>query len=265
GIGAAATASSGQNVTFAATNLTVATTYGFYITGGITNPGTTGQKISKISTHTDGTPDFAAYTDAIDVSRVATYIVSDNGAATDSDQIVVTAKVAPTYTLVLSAQAITLDTALATVEYPGGPQNGAVSGVTATATTNANNGHIMWMKANSSSGLTSTTAGASIAFSGTAADATPTTLSAGTEGVVVDVDLTTNTSGSLSIAAEFLGASTSAGGTPSTTFQEIASATGPVGGAGDVVTILPRVAISSTTQAADDYTNTLTVIGAGDF
>ncbi|MBP6993831.1 hypothetical protein KBB12_01145, partial [Candidatus Woesebacteria bacterium] len=42
GIGAAATASSGQNVTFAATNLTVATTYGFYITGGITNPGTTG-------------------------------------------------------------------------------------------------------------------------------------------------------------------------------------------------------------------------------
>jgi hypothetical protein len=265
GIGAAATASSGQNVTFAATNLTVATTYGFYITGGITNPGTTGQKVSRISTHTDGTPDFTSYTDAIDNSRVATWIVSDNGGSTDSDQIVVTARVAPTYTLALSAQAITLDTATSSVEYPGGPQNGAVSGVTATATTNANNGHIMWMKANSASGLTSTVAGASIAFSGTAADATPTTLSAGTEGVVVDVDLTTNTSGTLSIAAEFLGASTSAGGTPSTTFQEIADADGPVGGVGDVVTILPRVAISTTTQSADDYTNTLTVIGAGDF
>jgi len=265
GIGSAATAVSGQNVTFAATNLTVATTYGFYITGGITNPATTGQKVSRISTHTDGTPDFTSYTDAIDNSRVATWIVSDNGGATDSDQIVVTARVAPTYTLALSAQAITLDTAIGSVEYPLGPQNAGVSPVTATVTTNANNGHIMWMKANSASGLTSATTGTSIAFSGTAADATPTTLSAGTEGVVVDVDLTTNTSGSLSIAPEFLGASTSAGGTPSTTFQEIADADGPVGGAGDVVTILPRVAISTTTQSADDYTNTLTVIGAGDF
>ena len=265
GIGANASAVSGQNVTFAATDMVVGTTYGFYITGGVTNPGTTGQKVSRISTHTDGTPDFTNYTDAIDNSRVATWIVSDNGGSTDSDQIVVTARVAPTYTLALSAQAITLDTAVGSVEYPGGAQNGAVSGVTATATTNANNGHIMWMKANSASGLTSATTGTSIAFSGTAADATPTTLSAGTEGVVVDVDLTTNTSGSLSIAAEFLGASTSAGGTPSTTFQEIADADGPVGGAGDVVTILPRVAISTTTQSADDYTNSLTVIGAGDF
>ena len=177
----------------------------------------------------------------------------------------ITAKVAPTYTLALSAQSITLDTALGSVEYPGGPQNGAVPAVTATATTNANNGHVMWLKANFNSGLTSTTVSASIPFSGTAADSTPTTISAGTEGVVVDVDSTTNGSGSLSIAAEFNGASTSAGGTPSTTFQEIASATGPVGGTGDVVTIIPRVAISSTTQAADDYTNTLTVIGAGNF
>ncbi len=265
GIGSAATAVSSQNVTFAATDMTVGTTYAFYITGGITNPGTTGQKVSKISTHTDGSPDFTNYTDAVDASRVATWFVSDNGGSTDSDQIVVTARVAPTYTLALSAQAITLDTALATVEYPGGAQNGAVSGVTATATTNANNGHIMWLKANSASGLTSTVAAASIAFSGTAADATPTTITAGTEGVVVDVDLTTNTSGSLAISSEFNGASAAAGGTPSTTFQEIASASGPVGGAGDVVTILPRVAISSTTQAADDYTNTLTVIGAGDF
>ncbi|HNS94844.1 MAG TPA: hypothetical protein PKG71_02655 [Candidatus Woesebacteria bacterium] len=265
GIGSAASAVSGQNVTFASTDLTVGTTYGFYITGGITNPATTGQKVSRISTHSDGTPDFSNYTDAIDNSRVATYIVSDNGGSTDSDQIVITAKVAPTYTLILSAQAITLDTSVASVEYPGGAQNGAVSGVNATATTNANNGHIMWLKANSATGLDSATTATSIAFAGTAADATPSTLSAGTEGVVVDVDLITNTSGSLSIAAEFNGASTSAGGTPSTTFQEIASASGPVGGAGDVVRVMPRVAISTTTQSADDYTNTFTVTGAGNF
>ncbi|MBP6994201.1 hypothetical protein KBB12_03090 [Candidatus Woesebacteria bacterium] len=265
GIGSAASAVSGQNVTFTSSDLTVGTVYGFFITGGVTNPSSSGSRVNIISTHTDGTPDFAAYTDAIDGSRIGMYFVSDYGAATDGDQIVLIAKVAPTYTLVLSADSVTLDTALATVEYPGGAQNGAVSPVTATVTTNANNGHVMWLRANSSSGLTSALAGASIAFSGTAADATPTTLSAGTEGVVVDVDSTTNGSGSLTIASEFNGASTSAGGTPSTTFQEAASAAGPVGGTGDIVSIIPRVAISATTQAADDYTNTLTVVGAGDF
>jgi len=265
GVGAAASAVSGQNVTFATTNLTVGTVYGFYITGGITSPASSGSKVNTVSTHTDGTPDFSGYTDAIDGSRIGMYFVSDFGATTDGDQIVLIAKVAPTYTLTLSAQAISLDTALATVEYPGGIQNGAVSPVTATVTTNANNGHIMWLKANSSAGLTSALAGASIAFAGTPADATPTTLIAGTEGVVVDIDNITNGSGSLSILAEFNGGSTSAGGTPSTAYQEVASAAGPVGGTGDVVTIVPRVAISATTQAADDYTNTLTVVGAGDF
>jgi hypothetical protein len=265
GIGATASVVSGQNVTFASTDLTVGTVYGFFITGGITSPASSGSKVNTISTHTDGTPDFSGYTDAIDGSRIGMYFVSDFAASTDGDQIVLIAKVAPTYTLTLSAQAITLDTALSTVEYPGGPQNGAVNPVAATVTTNANNGHIMWLKANSASGLTSALAGASIAFAGTAADATPTTLSAGTEGVVVDLDSTTNGSGSLSILAEFNGGSTSAGGTPSTTYQEVASAAGPVGGVGDVVTIIPRVAISATTQAADDYTNTLTVVGAGDF
>jgi len=265
GIGSAASAVSGQNVTFASTDLTVGTTYGFYITGGITNPATTGSKLSWISTHSDGTPDFANYTDAIDASRVASYFVSDNGSATDSDQITVTARIEPIYTLILSAQSITLDTSLASVEYPLGPQNGSVNPVTATATTNANNGHVMWLRANSNSGLTSTISGTSIPFAGTAADATPSTLSAGTEGVVVDIDSTTNTSGSLTISAEFNGVTTSAGGTPSTTFQEIASANGPVGGVGDVISIIPRVAISTTTQSADDFTNTLTIIGAGSF
>ncbi len=265
GIGTTASAVSGQNVTFASTDLAVGTVYGFYITGGITNPASSGSKVNTVSTHTDGSPDFSGYTDAIDGSRIGMFFVSDYAGATDGDQVVLIAKVAPTYTLALSAQAITLDTALATVEYPGGAQNGAVNPVTATVTTNANNGHVMWLRANSSSGLTSALAGASIAFAGTPADGNPTTLSAGTEGVVIDADNTTNGSGSLGISAEFDGASTSAGGTPSTTYQEFASAAGPVGGTGDIVTIIPRVAISATTQATDDYTNTLTVIGAGDF
>lgn len=262
---AAVAVSSGQNVVFTCGNLAAGTVYGFYITAGITNPTTTGSKVSKLSTHTDADPDFSAYGDAIDSSRVATYVVEDNGTATDSDQIVVTARVAPTYTLTLSGQAITLDTSLSTVEYPGGTNNAAVNGITATATTNANNGHVMWLKAASASGLTSTVASASIPFIGTAANGLTDTLSAGTEGVVVDVNKTTDNSLSLAVAAEFDGTGNASGGTPSTSFQEIASASGPVGGAGDVVTILPRVAISATTQAADDYTNTFTVVGAGNF
>jgi hypothetical protein len=265
GIGTTAYAVAGQNVTFASTDLAVGTVYGFLITGGITNPASTGSKVNTVSTHTDTAPDFSGYTDAIDGTRIGMYFVSDFDGATDGDQIVLIAKVAPTYTLALSAQAITLDTALATVEYPGGAQNSAVNPVTATVTTNANNGHVMWMKANAGTGLTSAIAASSIAFAGSPADATPTTLVAGTEGVVVDVDSTSNGSGSLAIAPEFNGTSTSAGGTPSTLFQEMAYASGEVGGTGDVVTIIPRVAISATTQAADDYTNTLTLIGAGNF
>ncbi|MFO0703812.1 MAG: hypothetical protein U0525_03755 [Patescibacteria group bacterium] len=264
--GNAASAVSSQNVTFTlGTDPTTSNLYGFYITGGITNPSSTGSQTSRITTHSTATPDLVTFTDVVDNTRVATYFVTDNGASTDADQIVVTAKVTPTYTFSLSANAITLDTALATVEYPGGAQNGAVPVVTATVTTNANNGHALWLKSGTSAGLTSSTLSASIAFSGTAADANPTTLSAGTEGVVIDVDSNTNTSGSLTIDAEFNGGSTSAGGTPSTSFQQIASASGPAGSAGDKVDIIPRVAISATTQSADDYTQTFTVIGAGNF
>ena len=265
GIGSAATAVSGQNVTFSLTDLNIANTYGFYITGGVTSPTTVGQKLNRISTHTDATPDFSGYTDAIDNTRVAVYIV-DDATTPDEDQIVVTARVSPIYTFILANNSITLDAALATVEYPGAAgANSGVSPATITVTTNAGNGHAMWLKSGTASGLTSATVAQSIAFSGTAADATPSTLSAGTEGVVVDVDETTDVPGTMTIAAEFLGASTSAGGTPSTTFQEIATATGPVGGAGHVVTVIPRVAIAATTQAADDYTQTFTVIGASNF
>ena len=265
GIATPATAASGQNVTITCTDLTVGTAYAFLITGGITNPATTGQKITKISTHSSTSPDFTDYADAIDTGRVATIIVTDNGSTTIGDQIVVTAKVAPTYTFALSGQSITLDTNLASVQYPGASQNGSVSAITATVTTNAHNGHLIWLKAASASGLTSASTSSSIPFGGTAADGSPASLSAGTAGVVVDVDSTTNTSGSLAISDEFNGLTTSSGGTPSTSFQEIATAGGLADTPGDVVTIIPRVAIAAGTFPADDYTNTLTVIGASNF
>ena len=262
GVGTTATAVSGNNVTIASSDLTVNTLYGFYITGGITSPATTGQKISVVSTHSDGTPDFSGYVDKVDKYSTAVYIVSDNGASVDADQFVISARVTPTYTFTLSSNSILLDTAVASIEYPGTALNTGVSPVTVTVTTNANNGHVIWLKSSASSGLSSATTATSIAFAGTAADAAPTSLSAGTEGVVIDVDENLDTSGSLAVTAEFNGATTSAGGTPSTTFQEIATATGPVDVAGDKVNVIPRVAISGVTLSADDYTQTFTVIGA---
>lgn len=238
---------SGQNVTVPHGDLTVGTAYAFIIQT-VVNPGTTGQKSNIVTTQTSAPA-------TIDSSSVTTYIVSDNGASTDGDQIVVTASVAPTYTLILGANTDSVITALGTVE--------SGTGVLATATTNANNGHVMWLKASSTTGLDSATTATSIPYAGTAADATPTTITAGTEGVVIDVNSTTNGSGTLTVAAEFNGATTAAGGTPNTAFQEIASATTTT--TGDAVTIIPRVAISTTTQAANDYTATYTVVGAGNF
>jgi len=268
GLVSPATSVSGQSVIFTITDLTESggpgPTYGFYITGGITSPATVGQKINRVVTHNNTSPDVTTFTTAVDNSRVAIYTV-ESSTTPDGDEVVVTARVSPSYTFALANNDILLDTALATVEYPGGTNNGSEVGATVTINTNASNGHAIWLKSGTASGLTSATIGQSIAFSGTAADATPTTLVAGTEGVVVDVDETTDTPGTMTIAAEFLGASTAAGGTPSTTFQEIATASGPVASNGHVVTILPRVAISATTQAADDYTQTFTVIGAGNF
>lgn len=234
-----------QEVTVATSDLTVGTTYAFYLTG-IVNPGTTGEKVNTIATQTSGPA-------TIDSSRATTYIVTDNGGNTDSDQIVVTASVAPSYTLILGSNSDSVTASTGSIA--------SGTGVSATATTNANNGHIMWIKSATTTGLDSATA-ASIPYAGTAADGSPTDLTIGTAGVVIDVNLGTNGSGSLAVAAEFDGGA-NGGGRPDTTFQEIADADGPT--TGDSVTILPKVAISTTTEAADDYTGIYTVVGAGDF
>jgi hypothetical protein len=242
---------SSQDVTIPATSGTLSNsaTYGVYLTT-VVNPGSTGQKdFTVVSKDSGGT--------TLDTASAENYVVTDNGASTDADQIVVTASVSPSFTLDLSGNADSVTTALNSVA--------SGTGVTATVTTNAQAGYAVFLKSGSSAGLHSTTTGTSIAFSGTAADDAPTTLSSGTEGVVVDVDSTTNTSGALTIADEFNGSTTSAGGTPSTTYQQIFSSNAPVGGAGDVATIIPRVAISATTKAATDYTQTFTVTGAGTF
>ncbi len=178
-----------------------------------------------------------------------------------NDQITVSAVVPPTFIFALSGN---------TDNFGGNLDPASIkssAGRTVTVTTNAKGGWIAWAK-DSQQGLRSTSASYTIPTAGTI-DGAPNTLSAGTEGYVLDTDLTTDAGGgcTLAIDAEYNGATTSAGGTLSATFQPIAACTGapPATANGDVITLIERVAIAGATPAGSDYTDIITVVGAGNF
>lgn len=242
-----ATNVSGQVVTFPISDISsAATLYCFNFANNTTlTTSTAGDDLTgniQVTTSADA---------EIDIGNYATSIVSD-------DQISITATVPSTFSVSFSANSQALGTLSSSSVISG-------SGVGITIGTNAANGWIGWVTS-ANAALDSATTGDSIATTGTVDD-TPSTLSSGTEGYVLDADLTTDSgsggSGTVTIDAEYLGADTSSGGALSTTFTEFASADGPTDG--DVITLIPRVAISGLTQAASDYTDTLTVVVAGIF
>lgn len=202
---------------------------------------------ASIETQTSGSS-------VIDHTDIALATISD-------DQIVVSAVVPPTFIFVLSGNTDTFSSNLdpASIKSTGGR--------TVTITTNAKGGWIAWAK-DSNVGLTSASASYTIPTAGTV-NGTPNTLTAGTEGYVLDVDLTTDAAGGCTVAidAEYNGATTSAGGTFATTYQPIAACTGtpPATANGDVITLIERAAIAGATPAGSDYTDVITVVGAGNF
>lgn len=238
---------SSNTIRFPVTALTNSTTYGFYITNGgtglISNPAASTTIIHTIFTRT------GADAATADTKDVAVPTISD-------DQIAVTANVAPTFTFAFGNNSQALGT-LTT----GAVSSGAGTGIT--ITTNAASGWTAWVKS-ANAGLTSTNATYTVATTGTI-NAAPSSISAGTEGYVLDANLTTDAAngGTVTVDAEYNGADTSSGGTLSTSFQPFASATGPANG--DVITLIPRAAISGLTEAASDYADTLTVVGSGIF
>ncbi len=244
GIGSAATGVSGQDVNIASDDLTVGTLYGFYITAGIDNPSSAGQYKNTITTRTSGPS-------TIDSSKVAVRIISD-------DQIVITAIVPPTFNFTLdgNTDSFTTDLDPASVVSTGGR--------TVTIATNAADGWIAWARSANTS-LDSANTGETIETTGSI-DNTPSTLSAGSDGYVMDVDLITDSGtgdGTVSIAPEYNGSESDQGGTLSSTYQEIATCDGTTNG--DVLTLYGRATISAIKAAAEDYTDTWTVIGAGNF
>jgi hypothetical protein len=230
------------------TDLTASTAYCVDINGAITNTGSAGQYKTTVETQDSGAT-------MLDLTKVALRIVDGT---TNWDQITVTATVPPSFAFTLSGTTDTFATDLDPASVL------STAGRTVTIATNGPSGWIAWVK-DSNQGLTSAIAGNyTIPTSGTV-DGAPTTLVAGTEGFVLDTDLTTDAAGgcTVTIDPEYNGG-VSAGGTLSSTFQPIASCSGGTS-SNDVITILEKAAISGATPAAGDYTDTLTVVGAGRF
>ena len=237
----------GQSVVFPGSDLTVSTTlYCFNFAGASSTVGSAGpDKTGQLKTQ-GGAP----YVDSVDW---ATSVV-----ATGADQIVVTASVSASLTFSLSANSIILGTLSSgtTVSNSGSPVIQSVS-------TNARNGWVSWVKSGTNGGsdvgaLHSTTANADIDSPGAFGGGTETLSNSG--GYVLDVDTGT---GSPTIGTEYNGTTADEGGHISfTPFRQTASTTAP---ASNTVNLVVKARSSSTTPAATDYTDTLTIVVAGSF
>ncbi len=180
-----------------------------------------------------------------------------------NDQIVVNATVPPTFNFVIGSCASNVDTFTTNLSASSVV---STTGCTATVNTNAKNGWFAWAK-DSNTGLTSATASKTIASTTPGTNAT---LSSGTEGYVLGITNITQGSGAGSTTAS-TAYGNGAGGTAGAgqgsgldaTIRQVASSTGTANGA--VLTVKEASAINAVTPAANDYTDTVTLIGAGNF
>ena len=175
-----------------------------------------------------------------------------------NDSIVVSATVPPSFNLALSSNADT---------FVGGLASASVkvsTGNTVTINTNAKNGWFVYAFSVSASGLTSVVGGTNIPA---LTPGSSTTVVAGTPGYVfgaVTASITAGTgTGTVTVVPAYTSNGVSTGSGLDTTIRQIASSNGT--NAGTIIPIKEFAAISALTPAANDYTDTITVIGAGSF
>ena len=174
-----------------------------------------------------------------------------------NDQVVVSATVPPSFTMALSGNTDSFTSNLASGSVVG------TSGMTVTVNTNATNGWALWGSDNNT-GLKSATQNYTIA---SLTPGTNGSLSIGTEGYLTGLPTAGITQGSGAGTTSAVAAYASSGsgngsgldGTP----RKVASSTGTANGA--VVTIKEYAAISGITPSASDYSDTITLVGAGSF
>ena len=250
---------SGQAVNFGSGDLTATTLYCFNWTNtaAITVKGTaTADNGGTVITQTTGGA-------ASDTGSWATASISD-------DQIVISATVPPTFNFSLPGPN--------TDSFTSNLSTGSIVSTTGndiTITSNAASGWIMWVKGlNGSSGaatkgaLKSTSAGNfTIPTTNSNALGSPShTFNINTQDYGLAVTITTDAAGggAVSLDAAYDGSTaTDAGVIDPNTFRTIASSNGT--SSGDVINLKERATINGAVPAATDYTDTLTIIGAGSF
>ena len=238
-----ATAVSGQTVSFPSGDLTVGTLYCFNWTS------TTAITVKALAT-SDNSGTVTTRSSAPADIDTGVY----NTASITDDQIVVTATVPSVFSFALSGNTDILGT-LSTSSVTSSP-----TPRTATVNTNAKNGWQVWAR-DSSTGLASASAASTISSTTPGSNST---LVAGTTGYNTGITQTqASGTGTITVAAPFVGTGTGQGGGLDTTLRTLATSNGTANTA--VLTIKNNVAISPTVPAAADYTDTITVIGAGLF
>lgn len=172
-----------------------------------------------------------------------------------NDSIVVTATVPPTFNLALSGNSDTFATSLSAAAPV------ATAGKTVTINTNAETGWFVWAF-DLNTGLNSASTAHTIA---SITPGTGATLSNGVEGYVIGItSITQGTgAGTTSAVAAYSSNGTTTGSGLDTTVRQIASSTGTANGA--VFTVKELASISAVTQPGTDYTDTITILGAGYF
>lgn len=242
GIGTA-TAVAGQVVTFPSTDLVVGTLYCF----NWANTAAVTTKSSATSSNAGTVSTYASGPTIIDSAPYTSATITD-------DSIVVTATVPAVFSFALSGNTDPLGTlSTSSVVTSATPR-------TATISTNAKNGWMLWAK-DLNTGLNSATASSTIAST---TPGTNSTLVSGTTGYNIGATSSqVGGSGTISITAPFVGSGAGQGGGLDTTLRTVASSNGTADTA--VLTLKNNVAISPTVAAAIDYTDTITVIGAGLF
>ena len=252
GIGTATNVTT-KTVTFPSSDLTVGTLYCFNFVG--------------TSTLTTSSAGAAETTQGNILTRTSTPTNIDQTTYSESiitnDQVVVNAIVPPSFAFVLSGNTDNFTANLSTSGLT------STSGKTVTITTNAASGWIVWAKdLNSSSGkgaLNSATA-ANYKIAGSVAPGSASrTFTNGTEDYGLGVTINTDAAGggAVSLDSYYDGTASKAGTLDPTQFRPIATASGTANG--DIINLNARATIAGQTPAANDYTDTMTIVGAGVF
>jgi hypothetical protein len=252
-----------KKVTFVSGAVNAGTFYCFDFGDGthfpLTTPGTAAasqQGVMETQT-SGGTP--------IDTTRIAF-------ATINSDQVVITAVVPPIFTMALQAAGGSPGTYTGTDSFtadldPTATQH--TTGVEFVIGTNAKGGWVSWVKDSGPAGLKS--ALASHTISPVAANAAAQSLANGTEGYGLNASVTSQptqgTCSTINITGPYNGTVSSTvatAGNVGTSFQQLAGCTTGTS-AGGTVKVQAQAAIATSTAAASDYTDTLTIVAAGNF